>query len=263
MIIDKSWRILTIGDGDLSFSNGLLNAFQPTSLTATVYDSQATLSKKYGDEFYQKLATLNIQTLCNFDVCEPKTWHGLVKNSFDLVIFQFPLLPAFNSLTEYQERCAQSNPNILNRHLLRQFLINSFEHFLDPNGQQLCYITSKDVKPYRQWNIENSLHLNTNIHYLGSTLFNIELFPGYKIRNVDRNKHVKNTKGITYVWGLDPNHQITKSLQSPQYIGDNYCRACRAGPFSNQTDATEHQTSRKHIQQIEYERLWLNHLDKQ
>ena len=263
MIINKHWRILTIGDGDLSFSNGLQNAFHPASLTATVYDSLNTLTKKYGDEFYQKLSKLKIQTLCDFDVCDHKTWDGLVKNSFDLVIFQFPLLPAFNSFTEYKERCAESNPNILNRHLLRQFLINSFKYYLDPNGEQLCYITSKDVKPYRQWNIENSLHFKTDISYLGSALFNIELFPGYKIRNVDRNKHVKDTKGITYVWSLDSNHQIAKSLKPPQYLGDNYCTACRAGPFSNQIDATEHQTSKKHIQQIEYERLWLSHLEKQ
>ena len=85
------------------------------------------------------------------------------------------------------------------------------------------------------------------------------------LRNVHStgNKHVKNTKGITYVWSLDPNHQIAESLQSPQYLGDGYCTACRAGPFSNQIDATEHQTSKKHIQQIEYERLWLIHLEKQ
>ena len=130
MIINKNWRILTIGDGDLSFSNGLLNAFHPASLTATVYDSLNTLTKKYGDEFYQKLSMLEIQTLCDFDVCDHKTWDGLVKNSFDLVIFQFPLLPAFSSFTEYKERCAESNPNILNRHLLRQFLINSFKYLV-------------------------------------------------------------------------------------------------------------------------------------
>jgi len=260
MIINKKWRILTIGDGDLSFSNALLKSHHPASLTATIYDSQATLTKKYGDHFYQLLKDKNIPVLFEFDVCNKNSWAGLAKHSFDVVIFQFPLLPAFSSFNEYQQRCATVNPNILNRRLLRTFLLNSFAHFLDPNGQQLCFITSKDVNPYRQWNIENSLHLQTDIHYLGSTPFKINRFPGYKVRNVDRDKHVKDTKGVTYVWSPQKEHSISDKLLPFQYKGENYCSACRAGPFSTEQDAIEHKRSRKHLQMMEYENLWLNDL---
>lgn len=261
MIINKNWRILTIGDGDLSFSSALLENHQPASLTATVYDSLATLSGKYGDLFYRQLKNKNISTLFEVDICNKDSWAGLTKHSFDVVIFQFPLLPAFSSFTEYKNRCAKLTPNILNRRLLRSFLINSFTHFLDPNGQQLCFITSKDVKPYRQWNIENALHLQTDIHYLGSTPFDIEMFPGYKVRNVDRNKHVKDTKGITYVWSKQKNHPLVKKLQAAQYQGDSYCSACRAGPFSTELDEIEHKQSKKHLQMMEFERLWLEDIE--
>ena len=172
------------------------------------------------------------------------------------MIFQFPLLPAFNSFSEYKNRCADSNPNILNRRLLRSFLINSANHFLDPNGQQLCFITSKDVKPYRQWNIENALHLQSDIHYLGSIPFDIKMFPGYRVRNVDRDKHVKDTKGLTYVWSRKKEHAIADKLQAAQYQGENYCTACRAGPFSTELDKIEHKQSKKHLQMMEFERLW-------
>ena len=261
MIINKQWRILTIGDGDLSFSNALLKNHQPASLTATVYDSLATLSGKYGDLFYQQLKAENIPTLFEVDICNKDSWAGLKKHSFDVVIFQFPLLPAFGSFSEYKNRCTHLNPNILNRRLLRSFLINSFSHFLDPSGQQLCFITSKDVKPYRQWNIENALHLQTDIHYLGSIPFDIEMFPGYKVRNVDRDKHVKDTKGLTYVWSKQKNHPIVKKLQTAQYQGDNYCTACRAGPFSTELDRIEHNRSKKHLQMMEFERLWQQELE--
>ncbi|MCG6202279.1 class I SAM-dependent methyltransferase [Psychromonas antarctica] len=260
MMINKKWRILTIGDGDLSFSKALL-IHQPASLTATVYDSLATMSGKYGDLFYQQLKLENIPILFEFDVCNPTSWMGLEKNSFDLVIFQFPLLPAFRSFSEYKQCADKLNINTLNRRLLRDFLINSFSYFIDPNGQQLCFITSKDVKPYRQWNIENALHLNTDINYLGSMPFDIKMFPGYKIRNVDRDKHVKDTKGVTYVWSRLKRHSIIDKLNPAQFLGDNYCTACRAGPFTTELDSMQHNKSIKHKQMMELERLWLADLD--
>ena len=262
MIIKKEWRILTIGDGDLSFSNALLS-YQPRALTATVYDSLDTMSGKYGDLFYQQLSANNTPVLFEFDVTKPTSWTNLQKNSFDVVIFQFPLLPAFRSFAEYQERGQDVNFNTLNRRLLRTFLKNSFKHFLDPNGQQLCFITSKDVKPYREWDIENALHLQTDISYLGSMNFEIANFPGYKVRNVERDKFVKDTKGTTYVWGKDNHHMISPELQPAVYQDDNVCTACRAGPFTSPQDRPKHNRSKRHRQMMEFERLWLADLTYQ
>ena len=45
--ISKSDKILTIGDGDLSFSLALVNLLGPVDLTATTYDSLEQLKKKY------------------------------------------------------------------------------------------------------------------------------------------------------------------------------------------------------------------------
>lgn len=263
MILEKNLRILTIGDGDLSFSNALQTTHQPNSLTATVYDSLVAMSEKYGDHFYQQLLAKNIQVLFELDVTDPKTWQGLSKHSFDVVIFQFPLLPGFSSLEEYKTRCAGVNVNTLNRRLLRNFLINSFSHFLDPNGEQLCFITSKDVNPYRQWNIENALHLDTNIHYLGSTPFNIDKFPHYLVRNVDRDKHVKDTRGITYVWSLHENHSLGERLTPAMYQQENCCSMCHVGPFINEGDRQKHNNSVKHKKMVAFEALWMNDLAQQ
>jgi hypothetical protein len=268
MYLKPNWRILTIGDGDLSFSASLWNNFKPAQLTATVFDSQKTLEDKYQHHAIKQLQTdSNQKILFGFDVTDPKswpkTWSNLNKSSlehqqFDLVIFQFPLVPAFED-PEYFHKMGDISVNTLNRLLLRKFLIHCTEYFLDPNGKQLCYITSKDVKPYCEWNIESSLNQDLeHIEYLGSMPFNIEDFPGYKIRNVDRDKHVKDTQGMTYVWSPKTEktaHEIEfiEGLIAKSHQGEEYCEICKAGPFVSASDKSLHKQTKKHRLMQQYE----------
>lgn len=256
MHLKSNWRILTIGDGDLSFSASLWNHFKPAQLTATVLDSQQTLENKYQRHAIKQLQTdPNQQVLFGFDVTNPETWFSLEHQQFDLVIFQFPLVPAFED-PEYFHKMGDISVNTLNRLLLRKFLIHCREYFLDPNGQQLCYITSKDVKPYSEWNIENSLNQGLeHIEYLGSMPFNIKDFPDYKVRNVDRDRHVKDTQGITYVWRpkTEIQHDVIKGLIAKSHQGEEYCEFCKAGPFVSTSDKTLHKQTKKHQLMQRYE----------
>ncbi|MBB1274740.1 class I SAM-dependent methyltransferase [Psychromonas sp. SR45-3] len=263
MIINKEWRVLTVGDGDLSFSASLLTHHQPSNLTATVFDASDTLLAKYAVNDYDTLLQQKCPVLCDFDVMDPSSWGALKKQHFDVVIFQFPLIPAFKSHQEFQEKCKDVHINTLNRQLLRTFLIHSFKHFLDPIGARLCYITSKDVKPYKEWNIENALHRNTDIKYLGWHHFDIDAFPGYKVRNVDRDKHVKDTKGITYVWSDNKQHPLKQELSAAIYQGEAYCELCATGPYNNTEDKLRHNQTRKHLNMLNYEDLWQLLLDRE
>jgi len=297
MYINPNWRILTIGDGDLSFSSALLNHHQVKNLTATIFDDKATLTEKYGDSFYQrfvkasaestyKKSDSNYQVLTGFDVTNENTWQGLAKQQFDVVIFQFPLLPAFSSAQEYQQKSIdkQGNAismNTLHRILLRKYLLNCFEHFLDENGAQLAFITSKNVKPYRQWNIEDAIVMNTDISFIGSMNFDIKQFPDYKIRNVDRDKHVKDTQGTIYVYTTQENSQLIANFPSENELKDSfeekldkqflhkydeinvqekYCQLCRAGAFLSSKDKEQHLQTKKHQEMLEYEQQWLRYL---
>ncbi|MBL4797608.1 MAG: DUF2431 domain-containing protein [Oleispira sp.] len=254
MYIKPNWRILTIGDGDLSFSASLWQNFKPKQLTATVFDSQQTLEDKYQHHAIDLLKTdSNQQLLFDFDVTNPKSWGALKKQQFDLVIFQFPLVPAFED-PQYFHNKGYISINTFNRLLLRKYLIHGEKYFLDPNGEQLCYITSKDVKPYSEWNIENSLNQDLeHIHYLGSTPFRIENFPGYKIRNVDRDKHVKDTQGITYIWSPRTERELPEELTPKTHQGQEHCQFCKAGPFVSTSDKTLHEQSKKHQLMQRYE----------
>jgi hypothetical protein len=139
MYLKSNWRILTIGDGDLSFSASLWKTFNPKQLTATVFDSQQTLENKYQHHAVEQLKIDPSQNiLFGFDVTKPETWGALKQQQFDLVIFQFPLVPAFED-PEYFHQKGDISINTINRLLLRQYLIHCTQYFLDPDGEQLCY----------------------------------------------------------------------------------------------------------------------------
>lgn len=262
MYINPVWRILTIGDGDLSFSYSLLKHYQPAALTATIFDDYASLADKYSVEHYQKLQAQGCEVLTGFDVTNSQTWGELTKQPFDVVIFQFPLLPAFNSVEDFKQQCGDKlktvSVNTLHRRLLRSYLLNCFNEFLDNKGAQLAFITSKDVKPYRQWNIEQALTIDTDINYLGCMPFEIEKFPGYKVRNVDRDKHVKDTQGISYAFSTKNTTELDSKLTKPKYLSEHYCAACRVGPFHTEKDEVNHIASKRHQQMDIFEQQWLN-----
>ena len=263
MFIQSNWRVLTVGDGDLSFSYALKKKYPTLKLTATVYDSFAVLDAKYKTHFYHLLQKENVPILCGFDVTNEGCWSDIERNYFDLVIFQFPLLPGFSSEQDYQQAISQSKMgsketivNTLNRCLLREFLLNSGRYFLDSFGAQLCYITSKDVKPYQEWNIENSINQETDFHYLGSTIFDITEFPEYKVRNVDRDKYVRDTQGTTYVWSLKSDHLVKKNLEYLLFNGEDCCSICRAGPFESAQEKQTHIQGKKHRKMQLFEDAW-------
>ncbi|NQZ23231.1 MAG: DUF2431 domain-containing protein [Colwellia sp.] len=271
MYINPKWRVLTVGDGDLSFSASLLKYHQPQQLTATIYDSKVCLQEKYDDNYYQQLQQENCQVITGFDVTDKNTWGTLKQHSFDVVIFQFPLLPAFSSKQAFQAQCETSSVNTLNRALLRQYLVNCFAYFLNEKGAQLALITSKNVKPYLQWDIEKALHRNTDINYIGRFTFDISKFPGYKVRNVNRNKHVKSTQGTTYIYSLksldtcktmfdsDSTEYITYNLKSRIPV-QKTCQICRTGAFASERDKLMHLATKKHQQMFDYDQQWTNYL---
>lgn len=262
MYINPAWRILTIGDGDLSFSCSLLKNYRPKALTATIFDSYASLTAKYGAKHFQQLQAQGCELLTSFDVTNKQTWKQLNKQQFDVVIFQFPLLPAFNSAEDFKQQCGNTSLNTLHRRLLRHYLLHCFDEFLYSNGAQLAFITSKDVKPYRQWHIEQALTLNTNIHYLGYMTFDIEKFPAYKIRNVDRDKHVKNTQGISHVFSRRMTSELDSKITKPKYLSEHHCSYCRVGPFHTEQDRVNHIASKKHQQMALFEQQWLNDIEQ-
>ncbi|MFP3349889.1 class I SAM-dependent methyltransferase [Pseudoalteromonas sp. SIMBA_153] len=258
MYLNPNWNILTVGDGDLSFSNALYRHIKPKKLVASTYDEQSTIEQKYPDNALNALKSQQVEVLNSFDVTNPKCWQTLGQHlhSFDVVIFQFPLIPAFVGRDAFEHNTRHTSMNVLNRALLHQFIKYANELALNPQGAGLCFITSKDVKPYREWNIESNLNTHLNAQYQGRMPFDISHFSGYKIRNVDRDKHVKDTSGITYVFSENPLPELASLLTLPAYLTDNYCSLCRVGPFLADEDKSKHFAAKKHLQMVKLEQDW-------
>lgn len=257
MYIDPNWRILTVGDGDLSFSHALKVRFPDVQLSASIYDSLSVLDSKYGSDNYHWLSDSGIKVFSNVDVSKPESLKVLGHQAFDLVIFQFPLINGFPSQKAYLNAVNEYSTNTLNRKLIYDFLTSARRYFLDSSGAQLCYITSKDVKPYTDWNIENIVDADEKLEFIGSQMFDINQFPGYRIRNVDKDNFVKDTNGVTYVWSANLSSQRQLHLNSSPKHKENYCPLCGDGPYYSDQSRIQHQHSKAHQRREKYEKQWL------
>lgn len=258
MFLKKHWRILTIGDGDLSFSYSLKKHHAIQSLSASVLDAKHTLESKYTHNGVKALLASDTPVQFELDITDQASWPTSFAHQFDCVIFQFPLVPAVKDLTAYQQ---QLNQNLVNRALLYDYLQACFSFFLDPNGQRLSYISSKEVKPYSHWQIETDLTVNTSIRYIGKQVFDYALFPDYQIRNVDRDKQVKDTKGFIYAYSdIKQSDEVTSQFEPFLYTQENYCPLCRVGPFTSEEDKRTHSQSKKHQKLALYQADWLAYL---
>lgn len=261
MYIRSNWRILTIGDGDLTFSLSLVKKYQPARLVATVLDSESALRAKYTTHAIEELRESGNRVEFEVDITRPTSFDGRLKAEFDLIVFQFPLVPNQGAIKPGKSFHHTTDSNLLNRNLLANTLEHGFSRLLDKDGAQLCYITSKDVKPYCDWNIP-SLGAHLNIPYLGECEFLPKGFPGYQLRNVDRDKRVKATAAVTYVWGKGADETLLSSLSAVTLEKQNYCPLCQVGPMLTEQDIQAHLVSRLHKRKEKYERQWIEYLEQ-
>ncbi|WJG08141.1 Rossmann-like fold-containing protein [Aliiglaciecola sp. LCG003] len=259
MFIDPSWRILTIGDGDLSFTYSLLKDRKVENVYGSVLDPEVILRAKYREHAIDALLDRDKKIFYQLDITQTQSIPAQLIQQFDLVIFQFPLIPNFGR-DPTSTTAPQMDSNILNRHLLLSFIQNCFEVLLDPAGQGLCYITSKDVKPYADWNIENLTPVPGAAHFLGWQPFDSQNFPRYKVRNVDRDKQIKDTAGKTYVWGYKGLQYPMLDLRPSSKSLLGYCKLCGTGPLLTEQSLAAHQLSKSHLRKLNYETKWQDYI---
>lgn len=260
MQILNTWRVITIGDGDLSFSLALTKRWPSAQVCASVLDSEHQIREKYQHNAIDELRGSGHQVLFNTDIMQPDLWHESIKRDFDVAIFQFPLVPHAGQRRPGKSWHQGHDANLLNRQLLRAFLLNSANYLLSEKGARLCFITSKDVKPYCDWNIE-CLGEPGPLQFLGKCLFNPNDFPGYRIRNVDRDKQVKSTAAITYIWTDKPTQDLPFELEFAQEHSSEFCPLCGAGPMTTEQAWQNHLNSRLHRRKAEYQANWEKYLN--
>jgi len=151
----KGTRILTVGDGDLSFSLAIARMIKEDSLVATSYDSRQTLVKVYPD-VEDRIAELeSLGTTVCYEVDATRLSEtlpaSLQQQTFHRIVWNFPC----TSVAQGQD--GQNEEMEHNKGLIRKFVANA-RFFLQPFGQ--IHINHKTkVSP-----AEASIYLS--VHYL-------------------------------------------------------------------------------------------------
>ena len=134
-------RVLTLGDGDFSFSLSIAKNVKFTTgcLVATSHESKEQLLTTYNavgiKDILKQLEMRSITTLHDVDAMDISSTKGIEKRYYDAVVWNFPCVRAENGAD------GQSSEIEINKLLLSNFFLN-VQDYLRPGSGQL-HITHK------------------------------------------------------------------------------------------------------------------------
>ncbi|DAZ99211.1 TPA: hypothetical protein N0F65_008244 [Lagenidium giganteum] len=178
--------ILVLGDGDFTFSQGLVaHRCAGKGIVATSYDSESRVKSKYSNAKDCIAAIRRAKGIVLHDVDATKLDETLptLPPHFQYIIFNFP-------------HSGQQRVHI-NRALLQDFF-ESARSKLVRNGE--AHVTLKTRPPYSNWHVEEQAK-SAGFVLKERRKFNIRLFPGYQHRTTD--PHAKTFEPdlcVTYVF---------------------------------------------------------------
>jgi 25S rRNA (uracil2634-N3)-methyltransferase len=187
----KGMSVLTVGDGDFSFSLALARLLKSSDtvgsqskVVATSYEDKETLCKVYPN-FQETLAELESlgSTACyKVDATRLNaTLPSSLVKEFNRVCWNFPC----TAIAEGQD--GQNHEMESNKDLLRRFVANA-RYLLSPGDGEI-HICHKTKPPYNQWKLENAALENLkdgghgpDLHFAGRVVLDRFLLPPYTPR---------------------------------------------------------------------------------
>ncbi|OQS02213.1 hypothetical protein THRCLA_05388 [Thraustotheca clavata] len=174
-LVAKDKSVLTVGDGNFSFSLALTKYLSASNLlTATSHESNATVLETYPDSsrIFTALNNLGVRVLHEIDATNAQQLQTL--GSFDRVVWNFPCVRMENGAD------GQNNEMEENKKLLHGFF-TAVQSILQPGGE--VHVTHKTKPPFGQWGIVEIAKTCGLVH-LGSVVFDRCLYPGYSNKKV-------------------------------------------------------------------------------
>lgn len=182
-------RLLTVGDGDLSFSLALANQLSgtPALLVATTHLSRSALDEAYGSammkERIETLATLGVKVIHNVDATTLHTNTQVFQDKvgYDRIIWNFPCVAGLSS----RAADAQLQEIDTNQALLADFFTSTCTPgLLTTNGE--VHVSHKAKPPFLHWDIKNcaTKGAQSGLSFVGSVVFDRTCFPGYNTKKV-------------------------------------------------------------------------------
>ena len=174
--IPENCRVLTVGDGDFSFSYGLAVSSQ-FKVVATSFENEATLRITYphAPEFISGLTSLP-RTKVHFEVdatCLAASLSEKVKGRFDVVIWNFPCVRAESGADGQVDQLTE------NQSLIRQFLLTSKPLLRDERS--CIFVAHKTIEPFCWWGID-SIGMECGYSLAAKVQFDICCYPHYTNR---------------------------------------------------------------------------------
>lgn len=186
-------QVLTIGDGDFSFSLSLAKLLpQIENFVATSYESQESVLSVYKNSAQNiqelKQRSVTVKHLVDGKDIQESLSDSKFKGNFDLIVWNFPCIRAAGGgdaqVADIEE----------NKDLVRRFFISAKlflrKHNKKTDSHVCCgeiHVTHKTFEPFCWWDIV-SLAADAGLEYRGSFVFDRYLYPGYVNRKALDNK---------------------------------------------------------------------------
>ncbi|CAN0086047.1 unnamed protein product, partial [Heterosigma akashiwo] len=227
--------VLIIGDGNFSFSRSLLSHSEIGYITATSYDTEEELLKKYSDaaSIIEVLRLSGSATVLHGIDCTQLPIH-FEERAFCRAIFMHPLIQL-----SAERPSVIPEPAVENRIMLLQFLLGCEKVLKRPFGE--VRITIKNVAPYTWWRTHTLSEWTKDLVFSHTELFEESAHPGYEPRNVGKGQSFAPTAATTFVFRFK--EMVQKSIQPSSMV----CLICEK-PFTSQQDMLIHQQSKIHRQ---------------
>lgn len=190
--------ILTVGDGDLSFSVSLASTIKdPSRLVATTYEPKENLARSYPKTALSniaKLQKLGCQVLHGVDAETLTAETFANEGGFDFVIFNFPCVavddtPGLDGQLQELQR---------NQQLLQRFG-ECVPELLAPGTGQV-HVTHKTKAAFQHWRVAECVLAAGKLESAGALVFDRCVFPGYVNRKVRDAKSFPMTDAVTFMF---------------------------------------------------------------
>ena len=239
----KGMHVLTVGDGDFSFSIAIANAVIDTEdacssgsgmVVATSYENEQTLQNVY-PEF-----TTNLHLLTNFNNNNTKRQNIIIGYTVDATNLVTTLPSAINNQRNYYHRIVWNFPctAILagqdgqnhemenNKDLIREFVCNALPYLSETEGSEL-HLLHKTKPPYNQWllekvaleglavsNIDDDVKGDCNrrriLEYKGRLVFDKCIYQPYTPRKALDKRSFPCHDACVYIFGWKENENYDK-----------------------------------------------------
>ena len=190
-------RVLTVGDGDLSFSVALAERGECASLTASTLEPDLEALQREYDGLDVRGHARRIDDV-RYGVDARRLSFD---ESFDRIVFNFPCLPVSDGKDGNSEGSGKADASAIeeNKALVRAF-VRSAAPLLAPGGE--IHVAHKTKEPFSWWGFPD-LVSHALLTYRGALVFDRAAYQPYANRKARDRKSFSAIDAVVYVYARD------------------------------------------------------------